>query len=225
MKRYLLLLFFVQLPFMVISAQTESSASKSADQVIKERREVSKLSEEAVEKKSIGEAKKQAKALKKDGWKPAPGSASLDRQLTELLLRQYATQGNFPKYIIGKSSARAGSYGVARRQATARARLEIATALGAEVAALTEMTDANTELTAGEAATVAKVVDTSKQLVQQSIGKTDIVFEACREVNGNTEVQIGLSYDGNLAKQAILKLFDKDNAEIKDKLEKLLQSK
>lgn len=225
MKRCLLLLFLVQYSFLLVYSQTDVSTTAATNQVIEERREVSKLTDQAIEQKAARNAKKQAKELKKSGWKAAPGSQPLDKQLADLLLRQYAMDGNFPKYIIGKSSARAGSYGVARRQAAARARVEIATAMGAEVAALTEVTDANTELSAGEVATVAKMVDTSKQLVQQSIGKTDIIFEAYREINGNTEVQIGLSYDGKLAKQTILSLFDKDNAEIKQKLEKLLQSK
>lgn len=225
MKRLLLLLFLVQCSFIMAYPQNGTTSDATITQNIKERRDMSKLSNQEIEQKSVREAKKQAKELKKDGWKAAPGSLPLEKQLAELLFRQYAMNGNFPKYIIGKSSARAGSYGVARRQATARARVEIATAMGAEIAALTEITDANTELSAGEVATVAKMVDTSKQLVQQSIGKTDIIFEAYREVNGNTEVQIGLSYDGNLAKQTILGLFEKENAEIKGKLEKIIQGK
>lgn len=218
MKKLLLLL----LAFMPI-LNTSFAQSQSQKQIIKERKETAKLTEKAIEKKAIKEAKTQAKELTKDGWKAAPGSLSLEKQLSNLLLRQYEMKGNFPTYIIGKSSAVAASYGVARRQAIARARLEIATNIGAEVAALTEMTDVNTELSAGEVETVAKMVDTSKQLVQQSIGKTDIVFEAYREKDNKTEVQIGLTYDGKLAKSTILDLFDKDNAEIKQKLEKLTE--
>lgn len=202
-------------------ADTSSLPGQSQEQLIKERKKAAKLAEKTINAKVLKDARKQAKELKKEGWKAAPGSLPLEKQLSNLLLMQYEMSGNFPKYIIGKSAATGGSYGVARRQASTRARLEIATNMNAEIAALTENTDANTELSKGEAETVAKMVDASKQLVQQSIGKTDVVFEAYREVAGNTEVQIGLAYDGKLARATLLKLFEKDNAEIRRKLDEL----
>lgn len=175
-------------------AFAQSSELESQMQIIKERNATAKLTDKEIEKKAIKEARKQAKALEKDGWKPAPGSLSLDKQLSNLLLKQYEMHGNLPVYIVGKSSARSTSYGMARKQAIARARVEIATNMKAEVASLTEISDANTELSNGEVETMAKMVDTSKQLAQQSIGKTDIVFEAIREKGNVVEVQIGLVY-------------------------------
>lgn len=215
--------FLMGLPC-VMFAQSSSNYEierKAQKEIIKERKEAAKLSKKAIETKAVKEAKKQAKALKKDGWKAAPGSVSLEKQISNLLLRQYELDGNFPKYIIGKSSASASSYGVARKQAITRARVEVATNMEAEIAALTENTDSNVELNANEVQTVAKMLDTSKQLVQQKIGRTDVVFEAYRNVDGNTEVQVGITYDGSIAKSVILELFEKDNAEIKQKLEEL----
>lgn len=208
----------------VMFAQSSSNYGierKAQKEIIKERKEAAKLSKKAIETKAVKEAKKQAKELKKDGWKAAPGSVSLEKQISNLLLRQYELDGNFPKYIIGKSSASASSYGVARKQAITRARVEVATNMEAEIAALTENTDSNVELNANEVQTVAKMLDTSKQLVQQKIGRTEVVFEAYRNVDGNTEVQVGITYDGSIAKSVILELFEKDNAEIKQKLEEL----
>lgn len=221
MMKRLPLVMLMMLSMSTAFAQNDDVANPTQKEIIKERRETAKLTAKAMDTKILKDAKKQAKAMKKAGWQEAPGSLPLEKQLSNLLLRQYELNGRFPAYIIGKSSAKASTYGVARKQAITRARVEIATNMGAEIAALTESTDANTELSDGEVETIAKMVDTNKQLVQQSIGKTDIVMEAYREVDGKTEVQVGLSYDGKMAKDTLLKLFEKENEQIKQKLDNM----
>ena len=91
-----------------------------------------------------------------------------------------------------------------------------------EVAALTEETDMNTELSAGEVETVAKMVDTSQTMIQQSLGRTEVVLDIMRTTGGKTESQVAVSYDGNLAKETLLSIFEKEDAQIKQKLQDLL---
>lgn len=111
---------------------------------------------------------------------------------------------------------------MARKQALARARVDVAATMSVEIAALTESTESTTELTGGEAETIAKTVETSKAMVQQSLGRTDAIMEIYREKDGKAEVQIAVSYDGGRAKAEILKLFGEEEKELKAKLEKLL---
>lgn len=170
----------------------------------------------------LKDANKQAKQLKKEGWRPAPGTLPLEKQLNEVYTRMYMYEGRFPKYFIGRSSGRSTSAGMARKQALTRARVDVASQMKLEIAALTEETDMNTELSAGEVETVAKMVDTSQTMIQQSLGRTEVVLDIVRTLDGKTESQVAVSYDGNLAKETLLSIFEKEDAEIKQKLQNLL---
>lgn len=111
---------------------------------------------------------------------------------------------------------------MARKQALTRARVDVASQMKLEIAALTEETDMNTELSAGEVETVAKMVDTSQTMIQQSLGRTEVVLDIMRTTGGKTESQVAVSYDGNLAKETLLSIFEKEDAQIKQKLQDLL---
>mgnify|MGYP001161765841 FL=1 len=206
-------------------SDTENTAKKQEtvqQQFVKERREQAKMAKNLIEQKVLKDAKKQAKQLKKEGWQPAPGTLPLEKQLTDVYTRMYTYEGRFPKYFIGRSSGRSTSAGMARKQALTRARVDVASQMKLEVAALTEETDMNTELSAGEVETVAKMVDTSQTMIQQSLGRTEVVLDIMRTTGGKTESQVAVSYDGNLAKETLLSIFEKEDAQIKQKLQDLL---
>lgn len=232
MKRLLLLLVLsLTMGQLTVNAQTKEFAKegkttlKEHKLVVKERKELAKLTAKQFKGQMLKEAKKQAKALKREGWKPAPGTMPIENQLSEYYIQLHELDGRFPKYIMGRASAKGSTYGVARKQAVARARVDIASSLQAEVASLNEMTEGNTELSNGEVETMAKMLETSQTLVQQSIGRTNVVYEIFREVDGKTEVQVAVNYDGNAAKSTLLKLFDEDSAELRAKLQKMLEEK
>lgn len=220
MKKIVSLVFLLLvLGIPAIKAQSTAEEQKG---VIAERKALAKLTEKDLQNRLLKRAKKDAKALARDGWKPTPGSADLAQQISEFRLKQYQLSGLFPKYIVGRGTAVAATLGMARKQALARARLDIASAMEIEVAALTESTESNTELTGGEAETIAKTVETSKSIVQQSLGRTEVVLELYRELDRKVEVQVAVSYDGARAKSEILGLFDNEAAELKGKLAKVL---
>lgn len=202
--------------------KVEEVLKKSQEELVKERKENLKLAEDAIKSKAMKLAKKQAKELKKQGWKAAAGSLTIEQQLTDVYIKSHLLEKNFPQYIIGRSTASSSSYGVARKQALARARVDIVTQMKAEIAGLTEVTDSNIELSEGEVETVAKMVDTSQTLFQQNLGKTDVILDIYREVDNKTEAMVIVSYDGKIAKQALLDMFEQDRAEIKQKLQELL---
>lgn len=232
MKR-ILLLFVLSLTLgqLTVNAQTKEfakegkTAIKEHKLVVKERKELAKLTEKQFKGQMLKEGKKQAKQLKREGWKSAPGTLPVENQLSEYYIKLNELDGRFPKYVIGRGSAKAATYGMARKQALARARVDIAASLQAEVASLNEMSEGNTELSNGEVETMAKMMETSQTLVQQSIGRTDVVYEIFREVDGKTEVQVAVSYDGNAAKETLMKLFDENDAQLRAKLQRMLEQK
>lgn len=204
-----------------VAAQTDDYI-KEQKEIIKNRREMAKLTRKQVSENVWKQSKKQAKQWKKEGWKAAPGSASLEQQMNDVLTCQYELEGEFPRYIIGRSSAVAGTYALARKQAISRARLDIASSIQTEVAELVENTELNTEMSAAEVETVGKVMATGQQFVQQSLGRTSVVFEAYRERNGKTEVMVNVSYDGREAKSTVMKMFEKEGEALRQKMDKLI---
>ena len=209
----------------VESANAQVVSTKEQKEIIKNRKELAKQTRKQVEANVWKDAKKVAKQLKKDGWKPFPGSPTLETQQSDMMMRRYELEGNFPRYVLGEGTASAKSSGVARKQAQARARVELASNIGAEVAALTEGSESNNEYSSAEQETVAKMLESNKILVQQSIGRTEVVFEAYREKAGSTEVLVWICCDGSAAKSAIYKAFNEEQKELREKSEKTLEKK
>lgn len=223
MKKVVIMTLIALLGSATSFAQSEKDVDPSTptpEQVVKARRQEAKLAKSLIEQKATKDAKKQAKLLKKQGWKSAPGTLSLEKQLTELYILEHTYDGNFPKYIIGRSSASSSSAALARKQALTRARVDVASQIKLEVAALTEETDTNIELSSGEVETIAKMVDSSQTMLQQSLGRTEVVFDIIREMNGKTEERVAVSYSGSQAKSLLLNIFDSE--EMKQKVLEML---
>lgn len=186
---------------------------------------MSKLTRKQVSNNVWKQAKKQAKVWKKEGWKSCPGTPSLEQQMNDALMCQYELDGDFPRYIVGRSSAVAATFALARKQAIARARADIASSIQTEVTELLENSELNSEMSASEVESVGKMMVDGQQLVQQTLGRTNVVFEAFRESNGKTEVMVNVAYDGQAAKSTILNLFEKEgDAVLRQKMGNLLSN-
>ena len=223
-KTFLMTLIALSISGMSFAQSNTANTAKAQEtfqqEFVKERRAQAKMAKNLIEQKVLKDAKKQAKQLKKEGWQPAPGTLPLEKQLNEVYTRMYMYEGRLPKYFIGRSSGTSTSAGMARKQALTRARVDVASQIKLEVAALTEETDTNIELSAGEVETIAKMVDSSQTMLQQSLGRTEVVFDIIREVNGKTEERVAVSYSGSQAKSLLLNIFD--NEEMKQKVLEML---
>ena len=210
------------------AASTQSMSAQSKQQfeqqkeIIKQRKELANMTRKAQEANIWKDAKKAAKQMKKEGWMPMPGSPTLETQMNDCLVRRYMLNGNFPKYILGEGTASAKLADAARKHALANARVELAGTLGFEVAALVEEGTNNNAYSEEEQETLSKVMQSSKTLIQQKVGRTEVVMEAYRKVGNSTEVMIRISADGNVSKAAILSMFGEDQKELRDKLEKTM---
>lgn len=223
MKKLFLLAVMALMGSVALNAQNEGDMTMSQlKQVVKERKELAKMSKKAIESKVLKDAKKQAKTLKKEGWKPAVGTLPIEKQLTDFYLRRAEPSIGLPKYLLSQNQSTSTSYTTARKAAEMRARVGLGTMMGAEVSELAEDSGNDVGMGPGDQEAVRKFVDESKQLMQQSIGRTEVIIDMYREINGRTDVWVGLSYDGKRARADILKAFENESAELKGKLSKLL---
>lgn len=227
-KMHMFLLVLLHISGLLLSSQTaDAQVNPQIDQetLFREHKKNAKLTRKSVEANRWKEAKKLAKQYKKDGWKPVPGSPSLEMQQNDMLLHRYYSQGNSPRYILGVGQAIATTSGVARKHSLARARAELASNISTKIGSLIKESMSNIEYSREEQETVGKLVDANMTKIEQSIGRTDIIFEAYREMNGSTEVIICISYDGKKAKQDVLNALEEENKELFDRIKHKLEDK
>ncbi len=205
--------FFYLVAIMVGMMYCTAANAQDDKQMLKEQK--------AIQKQATKDAKTQAKALKKDGWKVAVGSKPMEAQLTDLFMKERGGKAGLPQHIVGRSEAVSGSYAAARQIAISRARAEVAATINTKVAGIIESTMTNVQTSSVDVATVQKDVSTAKQLIDQSLDKADIVFEIYREVNNNTQFQIGVAFADSKAKEILKQSMSSASAEQKAKAESM----
>ena len=180
------------------------SFAQSTDKIVQERAELVKLSKKQLSQRASKTARKEAKRMRKEGWKTTPGALPLDKQLDKSYLMQYEFDENmFPKYIMGEAMSIGENYDAAKMQALELAKQNLAGQIQAEVTALVENTIANKQLSNEQAASITQSVQSSKSLISQRIGRTISVVETYRVVsNGNKEVLVRIAYNSQMAREA-----------------------
>lgn len=150
-----------------------------------------------VNKKAGKLAVKQARSLKKAGWKVSPGQVPLEQQLDKLFKMYYEYDSNgLPIYIFGESRSTSKIYDAAKMQAINNAKVELAGMIETEITSLTESSVSNYILSAQDAEFINSAVRTSKTLIVQKLGRTVTVLECFRTTDNNlTEVHITLAYN------------------------------
>ena len=193
----------------LIVACSASFAEKSElQQLNKQRKELRKLDKKQLNERSSKAARKEAKKLKKAGWIVSPGTLPLEKQLDRSYLMEMEFDENlYPKYIMGEAKSVGENYDAAKTSALSLAITNLAGQIQTEVTSLIENTVANKQLEANEAASIVETVQSSKNLISQSIGRTITVVECYREVKkgGNKEVLVRIAYNGDMAKAAVKK--------------------
>ena len=191
---------------------------------LKERQEIKKMSKAELNEKATKAARKEAKKLTKEGWKPAPGALPLEKQLDRsYLMQQEFDEDGFPKYIIGEAMSVGENYDAAKMQAAELAKLDLAGKIQTEVAALIENNVANEQLPAEEAASLTQSLMAAKSLITQSIGRTIPLVEVYREkTNKNKEVRVYTGYNAKMAKAAAKKAVRDELAKKSEDLQKKL---
>lgn len=201
-----------------------SSFAQLTKEQLKERKEIQKTSKLSLNEKVTKTARKEAKKLKSEGWKNAPGALPLDKQLDKSYLMQMEyDEDMFPKYLMGEAMSIGENYDAAKMQALELAKQNLAGQIQTEVTALIENTVANKQLEPEEAASVVQSISAGKSLITQSIGRVITVVEVYRTVsNKNKEVLVRIAYNASMAKAAAKKAVREDLEKHGDELHKKL---
>lgn len=214
MKSFIISLCAIWLMSLPVTAQ-------SNEDVWKERKELRKMSREALKEKASKDARKEAKSLSKEGWQSAPGALPIERQLDRsYMMQQEFDDDMFPKYLMGEGMSIAESYDAAKMQATELAKQNLAGQIQTEITALVENNVSNKQLSPDEAASVTQTVMGAKNFISQSIGRVITVVEVFRtKKNGNKEVLVRIAYNSHMAKDAAKNAVRKD---LEDKGQELI---
>lgn len=176
----------------------------------------------------VSEVRKDARDYEKQGYYVAVGAPSIERQLTNGLLKeQEVDETGFPKYIVATGRSVGESQIAAKLQATETAKLELAGTLATNVAALIENNIANAQLNQEEAASVTKTVATAKNMIAQEIGRIITLVEMYKDINKNIEANVRIAYNSEMAmeaaKKVVRKQLEAETNVLQDKLEKLMK--
>ncbi|MGM9869792.1 MAG: hypothetical protein ACI30R_09235 [Sodaliphilus sp.] len=187
-----------------------------------------KAAKKELDSKSSKTARNEAKRLKKEGWKVAPGALPLEKQLDNSYLKQQEQDEiGYPKFLMGEAMSIGENYDAAKMQALELSKQNLAGQIQTEVTALIENTVANKQLAKEEAASITESVLASKNLISQKIGKTIVVTELYRELpNKNKEVLVRVAYNMQMAKeaarQAVREDLEKKGLKLHEQLDKAL---
>ena len=158
--------------------------------------------------KPVKEVKREAKDYEKKGYYVAVGASSIERQLTNGLLKeQELDETGFPKYIVATGRAVGETQIAAKLQATETAKLELAGTLATNVAALIENNIANAQLNQEEAASVTKIAAASKNIIVQEIGRVITLIEMYKDIDKNIEANVRIAYNSEMAMEAAKKSY------------------
>lgn len=198
-----------------------SAQEKSYKEFMKERKEMQKFTKDQAKEKASKDARKAAKQLQKEGWKVAPGSLPMDKQLDRLYEMQYEIdlETGFPKFIKGEAMSTGGNYDAAKMQAVNLAKIELAGNISTEVGALIDSRVENNQLDPEEAVSATESVMAAKSLIQQKIGRTIMALEIYRDLkNKNKEVRVIVMYNSDMAKAAAKEAIREEMNKKSDKL-------
>lgn len=180
-------------------------------------------------KKLEKDAKKQAKTYVKQGWLVAPGHNSIEiQQLRAIKLQNTFNEDYSPKYIMGSAMSNAGNYDAAKFQATELAKIQIAGIISSDVAGLVENNIGNSQLDAGQAASIVKSIGNYKSFIASKLTNIIPVIDMYMidPKTKNTTVTVGLFYNKEEAVkmgiQAIREQMMKESEELGKELDSLL---
>ncbi len=179
------------------------------------------------EKKLRKQAKKEAKDLEKRGYYVPPGSLPLSVKLEQAYMRQTERDDyGVDKYITGEAAAIGGTKIAAKNQAMEAAKLELAGKIESNIAALTEQSIANEQLTQEEAASITETVTAAKNIITQKLGRVIVLFEAYKDMGRNVEALVRIAYNQDMAlemtKETIRDELRKKSEDLHKKLDNLL---
>lgn len=218
--------FFAILALVAICAAAPVQAQDYKD-VMKERKAMSKMTENELNSKVSKVVKKEAKALKKQGWLSPAGALPIEKQLERSYKLQYEFDENgYPLYVYGDGQV-IGNESAAQMSATSLAKTDLAGNIQTEVIALVENAVANKQLDQGDAVSITESVMGGTNVIAEKIELPIPVIKLYREApHKQIEYRVMFFYNYKMAKQAakeaIAEDLEKRGHDLVDKVNNLL---
>ena len=187
--------------FFCMALATATPYAQSAVELAKQQQELNAIHMKIINAEPSKSAKKEAKALKKEGWTVPVGECSIEQQITssQLYRAELTTdaEGNTTKrFIVQTALQTAGTYNAGYAAARAAAQQEVAAMLKTRLASLMSNKRKNNQENAVNAATTNKFGQESMLLVDETLTNGIPVLAIYRRLlNNNFEVQVGIAYD------------------------------
>ena len=218
--------FFAVLALVAICAAAPVQAQDYKD-VMKERKAMSKMTENELNSKVSKIVKKEAKALKKQGWLSPAGALPIEKQLERSYKLQYEFDENgYPLYVYGDGQV-IGNESAAQMSATSLAKTDLAGNIQTEVIALVENAVANKQLDQGDAVSITESVMGGTNVIAEKIELPIPVIKLYREApHKQIEYRVMFFYNYKMAKQAVKEAIAEDlekrGHDLTDKVNNLL---
>ena len=202
--------------------------SQDMEQVLKERKEISKMTRSELDARASKSARKEARKYEKEGWQVAPGQLPLEKQLDRTYRMQFEFDENmYPKYMMSEAMSIGETYDAAKIQAMELAKLNLAGQMQSHVIALIDNEVSNGQLPQEEAASVTRTVVASKNMIAQKLGRVITVIECYRVKAGkNKEVRVQIACSSDMAMQsaktAIREELAKEGEQLSSQLDAML---
>ena len=202
--------------------------SQDMEQVLIERKEISKMTRSELDARASKSARKEARKYEKEGWQVAPGQLPLEKQLDRTYRMQFEFDENmYPKYMMSEAMSIGETYDAAKIQAMELAKLNLAGQMQSQVIALIDNEVSNGQLPQEEAASVTRTVVASKNMIAQKLGRVITVIECYRVKAGkNKEVRVQIACSSDMAMQsaktAIREELAKEGEQLSSQLDAML---
>lgn len=190
-----------------IAAATASA--QSAIELAQKQKSLNDANRALVNSKVTKDAKKQGKALEKEGWKSPAGRPSVMQQVDKSMLMRVELmadkEGNpTPRYIVVEGMATGGTFNAAQGAARANALQTIASDIETKIAAAIESSIDNSQESQITAETQEKFHLRSKMIVDNSLTNVQTPLLLYRNTNNNLfQIQIQLAFDIKILKEKI----------------------
>ncbi len=180
--------------YMLIALLTIGLSSIAVGQKKYTKGEKSALKE--LKSSSIKDARKEARKMKKQGFKPFPGGLPLEMQLQDSWVKQLETNAEgHEKYLYADGNGVGKTQTAAEFQAMEVAKLQLAGQISNEVVQIIEGKIANEQIDRETGNSLTKLVSGSKNYVIESLPYVKPRLKVIREVGKrDVEVQVKLFY-------------------------------
>lgn len=214
MNRFLIITAFF-LFGSIVAVHAQQLTDKERKEVVKQRKAEAKLTAKAIDAKVTKTARKEAKRLTKEGWKPAPGRLPLEIQLDKMYRKQYElTENGNPRYLFGEATVSSNDYTVAQMQVMEYARQNLISQLKTETERLIQSAVKNVEVEE-EHKSLRDYMDEATTKMNQKLYRLPVELDIMREDGGKKEIRVMVSCPNNQIAKMLLESVEEGAARTK----------